>query len=83
MRRFVKTILAKRVAQVTIVQDREHRRFEVFRWRAAFRSLDLLATFSYVPGNAETARQMALAEAKRALEAERVIHATPAPTVPV
>lgn len=69
MRRFIKTFFVKRVAQITVLQDGSDRSFEVLVWRAAT-GLMQGKKFYYAPGASIVARDAALTEAKRLLEAE-------------
>jgi hypothetical protein len=63
VRRFVRSHLIKRLAQVTVVQDGTGRRFEVLVWRSEARELYLAAAYGYEPGRSFEARDNALAAA--------------------
>ncbi len=71
MRKFVRSITVRGKAQFTIVDDSERRQFEVWRWRAADRSIACLTEFPYAPSCGHAAKPFAVRYAVKHAEAEK------------
>lgn len=81
MRRFVKTIFVKRLAQLTVLQDGATREVEVWRWRAQERQIIKLTSFPYASGGALVAREAAIREARRLAAIEETLAPQPSQSI--
>lgn len=71
MKRFIRTLFVKRVAQITVVHDSDASEFVVLRWRAASgQTVERLKAFPYEPGRSSVGKDEAIGYMKTVHEAE-------------